>query len=121
MANRKYGTLQLRILEEMDHYDEMNRGYWRQMLYFPERLGSLRPAIHRALKRLIKDGLVIKRYYVSESTQSGQLNKRATEYMLANRQEDQVIQDEAERVRKNTPEYNEYIANIMRKCFGRNN
>lgn len=80
--SKGYGLLQNRIIELLE-FEGLDDGYWRTILSICGELGALRPSVHRAMKRLIDDGVVVKRMIPLPCHSQLGMNKQTAEYMLA--------------------------------------
>lgn len=84
--SKGYGKLQLSIIEALKVGDEST--LWCPTYQITQALGITRQAAHRALKRLIADGVVYHRYAVLEGVFGDGLSKRVNEYLLVELEEE---------------------------------
>jgi hypothetical protein len=91
--SKGYGKLQLAIIEVLKVGDEAT--LWTDTYSITNLLSITRQAAHRALKRLVLDGVVIHRYTVDDPIMGEGLPRRVNSYLLAELQteNDQIESD----------------------------
>ena len=91
--SKGYGKLQLSIIEALKVGEE--HSLWSDTIQVTRLLSITRQAAHRALKRLVLDGVVYHRYAVADPICCEGLPKRTNEYLLAELEaENELIEGE---------------------------